>query len=346
MKVWRIRGLDDRRRSDVPVERGFRPDRWQQHHRRRARHVRRRAPGRHGGSRQPGADREGPHRRHRREGLYRLVDLRPGDYTVTFTLPGFSTFRRDGIELPANFTATVNARHERRRARRDDHRHRRGPVVDIQSTRQQTQFQRETLESDPGHRPAHGLSQVIPGAALRDADAYSVGGVNDSASSRSRLHGAPHVGTDRGRHEPGDGRDDQRRVHLQPAHVPGSRRRDRRRRRRSRDRRHADQHHPARRRQHVLGRDDLQLHRPRASIASNISDELEARGLRQQLAASRSTTTSHWRLGGPIMRDRLWFFGSSGRATTSSSSRATTTTSGKARSFYEPDLSRPAATDQ
>ena len=31
-----------------------------------------------------------------------------GDYTVTFTLPGFSTFRRDGLALPANFTATVN----------------------------------------------------------------------------------------------------------------------------------------------------------------------------------------------------------------------------------------------
>src|SRR5262245_42606767 len=35
------------------------------------------------------------------EGRYNIVDLRPGTYTVTFTLPGFSTFRRDGIELTA-----------------------------------------------------------------------------------------------------------------------------------------------------------------------------------------------------------------------------------------------------
>src|SRR5437016_4933636 len=42
-------------------------------------------------------------------GLYRIVDLRPGTYTVTFTLPGFSTFRREGIELTTSFTATVNA---------------------------------------------------------------------------------------------------------------------------------------------------------------------------------------------------------------------------------------------
>src|SRR5258706_5748221 len=43
------------------------------------------------------------------QGLYRIVDLRPGLYTVTFTLTGFGTFRRDGIELTTGFTATVNA---------------------------------------------------------------------------------------------------------------------------------------------------------------------------------------------------------------------------------------------
>src|SRR5262249_43498912 len=42
------------------------------------------------------------------EGSYKLLDLRPGMYTVTFTLTGFNTVRRDGIELPAAFTAQVN----------------------------------------------------------------------------------------------------------------------------------------------------------------------------------------------------------------------------------------------
>src|SRR4051812_46082577 len=37
-------------------------------------------------------------------GLYRLLDLRPGTYTVTFSLPGFATMRREGIDLPASFT--------------------------------------------------------------------------------------------------------------------------------------------------------------------------------------------------------------------------------------------------
>ncbi|MBM3777498.1 MAG: carboxypeptidase regulatory-like domain-containing protein [Acidimicrobiia bacterium] len=43
-----------------------------------------------------------------REGSYRIVDVRPGPYSVTFTLPGFSTLRRDGIDLVSNFTADVS----------------------------------------------------------------------------------------------------------------------------------------------------------------------------------------------------------------------------------------------
>src|SRR5437899_1681566 len=42
-------------------------------------------------------------------GQYSIVNLRPGTYTVTFTLTGFSTYRRENILLEANFTAPVNA---------------------------------------------------------------------------------------------------------------------------------------------------------------------------------------------------------------------------------------------
>src|SRR6185503_12010563 len=43
------------------------------------------------------------------DGSYRIADLRPGTYSVTFTLPGFKTFKRDGLVLPSEFTATLNA---------------------------------------------------------------------------------------------------------------------------------------------------------------------------------------------------------------------------------------------
>ena len=43
------------------------------------------------------------------EGRYLILDLRPGSYVVTFALSGFQTLRRDGIQLPSEFTATVDA---------------------------------------------------------------------------------------------------------------------------------------------------------------------------------------------------------------------------------------------
>src|SRR5688500_9045753 len=41
-------------------------------------------------------------------GQYQIIQLLPGTYTVTFTLPGFSTYKRDGIELSGSFVAQVN----------------------------------------------------------------------------------------------------------------------------------------------------------------------------------------------------------------------------------------------
>src|SRR5579862_5784595 len=42
-------------------------------------------------------------------GQYQIVDLRPGTYAITFTLAGFNTYRREGLEVTGSFTATVNA---------------------------------------------------------------------------------------------------------------------------------------------------------------------------------------------------------------------------------------------
>src|SRR5207244_13114884 len=38
------------------------------------------------------------------KGEYKIIELRPGTYTVTFTLTGFSTFKRANLELAPNFT--------------------------------------------------------------------------------------------------------------------------------------------------------------------------------------------------------------------------------------------------
>src|SRR6185503_17193068 len=41
-------------------------------------------------------------------GQYAIEDLRPGTYTVTFSLSGFTTVKREGIQLSGSFAATVN----------------------------------------------------------------------------------------------------------------------------------------------------------------------------------------------------------------------------------------------
>ena len=41
-------------------------------------------------------------------GQYQIVELRPGTYTVTFSLSGFASLVKDGLQLTSNFTATVN----------------------------------------------------------------------------------------------------------------------------------------------------------------------------------------------------------------------------------------------
>src|SRR2546427_8143962 len=84
------------------------------------------------------------------QGIYKVVDLRPGTYTVTFTLPGFRTLKREGLNLPAEFAATLNvdmavgALEETVTVTGE------APVVDVKSSRAQTQFEKATIEALPG----------------------------------------------------------------------------------------------------------------------------------------------------------------------------------------------------
>jgi len=42
-------------------------------------------------------------------GQYSIVALPPGTYTITFTLPGFNTVRREDVQITAAITASINA---------------------------------------------------------------------------------------------------------------------------------------------------------------------------------------------------------------------------------------------
>jgi len=82
-------------------------------------------------------------------GQYRVIDLRPGVYTVTFTLPGFATIKREGIELSGNFVATVNQDLRVGGLSETITVTGESPIVDTQSVRRQVTLDSEILTTAP-----------------------------------------------------------------------------------------------------------------------------------------------------------------------------------------------------
>ena len=97
-------------------------------------------------------------------GRYQIVDLRPGVYTVTFQLPGFSTVRREGLELNTGFTATVDADMRVGGVEETITVSGASPVVDITNTRQQSVLTREVLDALPTSKSVQALAAVTLGA--------------------------------------------------------------------------------------------------------------------------------------------------------------------------------------
>jgi hypothetical protein len=103
-------------------------------------------------------------------GQYRIVDLRPGVYSVTFTLTGFNTVKREGIELTGTFTSTVNA--DLRVGSLEETITVTGetPVVDVQSVKVQQTVSKDIIAAIPSSRNATGLQALIPGMVIVRAD--------------------------------------------------------------------------------------------------------------------------------------------------------------------------------
>ena len=123
------------------------------------------------------------------QGSYRIVDLRPGAYTVTFTLPGFSTFRREGIELTTGFTATVDAEMAVGAVEETVTVTGASPLVDIQNTRVQTVLSSETIDALPINKTVSGFAAVTLGASVRISGGYDVGGSKGEASAEINTRG-------------------------------------------------------------------------------------------------------------------------------------------------------------
>ena len=99
-------------------------------------------------------------------GRYTLVDLRPGIYNLTFTLPGFSVVVVENQELPAGFTATVNAELSVGALEETVTVSGEAPVVDVQSTRRVEVLDTEVLDAIPTGRNMQSTAQLIVGIKL------------------------------------------------------------------------------------------------------------------------------------------------------------------------------------
>ena len=69
-------------------------------------------------------------------GQYRIINLPPGNYTVTFSLTGFSTVRREGVEVSPNFTSNVDGELRVGAVQETITVTGESPIVDIQSSAQ------------------------------------------------------------------------------------------------------------------------------------------------------------------------------------------------------------------
>src|SRR6266850_6663632 len=98
------------------------------------------------------------------EGRYNIVDLVPGTYVVTFTLPGFNTFRREGVVLTSGFTALVNADMQVGSLQETITVSGETPIVDVQNVRRQTVIGSDLLAELPSSTKHWGmLVEVTPG---------------------------------------------------------------------------------------------------------------------------------------------------------------------------------------
>jgi hypothetical protein len=126
------------------------------------------------------------------QGNYKIVDLRPGTYSVTFTLAGFNTFKRDGIELSAGFTAAVNADLKVGALEETVTVSGASPVVDVQNVRSQRVLTRDVLDVLPTGKTIQGFAALTVGATFSatGGNAQDVGGNKGEQYGSIMIHGS------------------------------------------------------------------------------------------------------------------------------------------------------------
>ncbi len=114
------------------------------------------------------------------QGRYTIVDVRPGVYSVTFTLQGFTTVTREGIQIAANVTVPINAELKVGSVAETITVTGATPMVDVQQAAQRQVLGREQLDTLPTARSFLSTGVVVPTAKISRPD---MGGVQVGQAS-------------------------------------------------------------------------------------------------------------------------------------------------------------------
>ena len=126
------------------------------------------------------------------QGRYGIIGLSSGAYSVTFSLPGFTTVVVEGINVVGGFTANVTAELQVGNIEESITVTGESPIVDVQNVLEQTVMTREIIDSVPtGTRGYHTLAMLVPGVTLRSSSGalQDVGGTVSNVASLS-IHGS------------------------------------------------------------------------------------------------------------------------------------------------------------
>jgi hypothetical protein len=107
-------------------------------------------------------------------GQYRIPDLLPGSYTVTFTLSGFATLKRDGVEVAGGGVTTISEALRVGNVSETITVTGETPVVDVQtSTKRQVVLSSAVIESIPASRGYGNILAAVPGIQATGLDVSS-----------------------------------------------------------------------------------------------------------------------------------------------------------------------------
>jgi carboxypeptidase family protein len=130
-------------------------------------------------------------------GRYQIVDLRPGAYTVTYTLNGFATVKRENVQLTGTATIMVDVEMRVGNVAETVTVTGETPIVDVQTTRRQTVLDQQVVTAIPTSRNSFSVGVLIPGVSLAFSgtlgspnNAQDVGGSLGPSTESLSAHGS------------------------------------------------------------------------------------------------------------------------------------------------------------